>query len=135
MIRFPLGISAIGLLPLASAMGSGCGTGNEVACTDANVQTISASNYDQSCKVDSDCVAIAVGDACYACLVQCMTGGAINRSDLSRYQSDLSKTIGAQEIGGMPVPCGCPAYSGPCCRSGFCTSGLECLSGADAASE
>ncbi len=99
-------------LALTSAMGTGC-TGNEVvACTDANVQTISASNYDQSCKVDSDCVPIAVGDACYACVVECMTGGAINRSDLSKYQRDLSKTTGAKRSRACPGPAPAPNFWG-----------------------
>jgi hypothetical protein len=107
------------------------GVGAEIACTDANVQMISASNYDQSCKLDSDCVAIADGNACYPCVIACQTGGAINRSALSIYQSDISKTTGAQEAKG--VHCGCPASFGPCCRSGVCHADLQCVS--DAASE
>jgi hypothetical protein len=33
-------------------------------CTDANVQLIQASNYDQSCRSDADCVAVTEGNAC-----------------------------------------------------------------------
>jgi hypothetical protein len=79
------------LLATAAAC-SGKGT---TPCTDANVELIQASNYDQSCTVDADCVSIAVGDACYPCLVICQVGGAINRGALSSYRSDISKTIRA----------------------------------------
>jgi hypothetical protein len=108
------------LLATAAAC-SGKGT---TPCTDANVELIQASNYDQSCTVDADCVSIAVGDACYPCLVICQVGGAINRGALSSYRSDISKTIGAGETSG--VECSCPSWSGPCCRGGICNAGLEC---------
>jgi hypothetical protein len=116
-------------LLFASSMACSKGT---TACTDANVELIQASNYDQSCTVDSDCVSIAVGDACYPCLVICQVGGAINRGALSSYQSDISKTIGAGETSG--VQCGCPSWPGPCCRGGICQAGLECESPATDAS-
>ena len=35
-----------------------------VDCTDAKPQLIEASNYDQSCKTDTDCVPISEGNAC-----------------------------------------------------------------------
>jgi hypothetical protein len=104
------------LVLLAAAVAcSGKGT---TPCTDANVELIQASNYDQSCTVDADCVSIAVGDACYPCVVICQSGGAINRSALSAYQSDISKTIGAGETSG--VQCGCPGEFVPCCRGSIC---------------
>jgi hypothetical protein len=102
------------------------------ACTDANVELIQASNYDQSCTVDSDCVAIAAGNACFPCVVLCQTGGAINHSAVSSYESDISKTIGAGETSG--VQCGCPAGFAPCCRAGMCHADPECESPATDAS-
>ena len=33
-------------------------------CTDATVQIIQASNYDQACTVDKDCVAVSEGNFC-----------------------------------------------------------------------
>ena len=47
-----------------------CGPGGSVCCLhvlcadDAKVQLIQASDYDQSCTVDSDCVEVYVGNAC-----------------------------------------------------------------------
>jgi hypothetical protein len=35
-------------------------------CPDANAQLIQASNYDQTCALDSDCVAISEGSGCSA---------------------------------------------------------------------
>ena len=104
---------------------TGSGSSDLITCTDANIENIQASNYDQSCKVDSDCVGVAEGNACFPCVIQCQSGGAINRNALSRYQSDISKTVGARETAGL-TPCGCPATFAPCCRSGTCHADLEC---------
>jgi hypothetical protein len=53
-------------------------------CTDADVQLIQASSYDQSCTTDSDCIAVGEGNACYPCAIAC-TSAAINRSAESQY--------------------------------------------------
>jgi hypothetical protein len=104
---------------------SGCnGTSDVAACTDANVELIQASSYDQACSVDTDCVAIAAGNACYPCVVICATGGAINRSALWSYEADVSATTGGRET--SAVGCGCPAAFDPCCRGGTCHADLEC---------
>jgi hypothetical protein len=122
---FAFAFALVGVAPLLPGA-QGC-TSNEsvTTCTDANVQLIQASSYDQSCKVDSDCVGVAEGNACYPCTVQCQAGGAINRNALASYQSDLSKTIGARGATSVP-PCGCPATFYPCCRGGSCHADLEC---------
>jgi hypothetical protein len=115
-------VGVVSLLPGAQ----GCTSDESVTtCTDANVQLIQSSSYDQSCKVDSDCVGVAEGNACYPCTVQCQAGGAINRNALAGYESDLSKTIGAREEATAP-PCGCAAMFYPCCRGGTCHADLEC---------
>lgn len=54
------------------------------ACTDAGL--IRASNYDQSCVSDSDCVLIREGSPCYA--IGCVSG-AINRAAQAQYEADL----------------------------------------------
>ena len=116
------------------AAAASCSTHELTVCTDSNVELIQASNYDQTCSVDTDCVAIAEGDACYPCVVICRTGGAINRSALSSYESDISKTIGAGETSG--VGCGCPAGFFPCCRGGTCHADPQCEApSADAGAE
>ncbi len=75
-----------------------------VPCSDANVQEILASNYDQSCKTDTDCVAVSEGNACYPCTLACQTA-AINVNALPQYRADVAKTTGAQEHGGGTCNC------------------------------
>jgi len=102
-------------------------------CTDANVQLIQASNYDQSCTTNSDCIAVGEGNACYVCEIEC-TSAAINKSAESQYKADVAKTPAAE--GG--ALCGCPAEFGPCCRGGTCHADLQCqnpLPVADAAAD
>jgi hypothetical protein len=112
------------------ALASGCG-GREsrtdasnasdatVACTDANVETISASDYDQSCNVDSDCIVVGAGNACFPCNIICKIA-PLSRGALPAYQSDVSKTIGGREM--ESVSCNCPEQPIACCRSGVCTA-------------
>lgn len=94
-----------------------------VSCTDAAVWAIQASNYDQSCNIDSDCVAVTES-VCYPGAV--CPNAAINRSAYAQYGADVAKTI-----------CGavssCGFIGGPCCRSGSCQMGNQCLAPADAA--
>jgi len=54
---------------------------------DANNETISASNYNQTCSADSDCVAIAVGDPCRLCCAN----AAINKADQAKYNADVAE--------------------------------------------
>ncbi len=117
----------------STGSGSGGTTGSVVGssgsgpatCTDASAQTILASNFDQSCKTDSDCIAVAEGNSCYACSLSC-PNAAINRSALSTYQSDVAKAIPPEARCGGPVHC--PAAFPPCCRSGACRADLSCQS-------
>ncbi len=92
-------------------------------CTDANVQLIQASNYDQSCQADSDCIAVGEGNACYPCAIDC-TSAAINKSAEAHYKEDVAKTpAGVAQTGTI---CGCPAEFYPCCRGGTCHADLQC---------
>jgi len=55
---------------------------------DAGCSSIIASNYDQTCTADSDCIRIGSGDICSApfpCSFICGLGGVINASDLPAY--------------------------------------------------
>jgi hypothetical protein len=92
-------------------------------CTDANVQLIQASNYDQSCKADSDCIAVGEGNACDSCAIDC-TNAAINKSAETQYKEDVAKMpAGVAQTG--PV-CSCPVEFDPCCRGGTCHADLQC---------
>jgi hypothetical protein len=91
------------------------------ACTDASVVLIKASNYDQSCTVDTDCRLIAEGNACTPCAFNCPSGEAINASALMKYNADIANTPAvAQEVNGQTclASCGYPAPA--CCVAGKC---------------
>ena len=97
-----------------------------VPCTDADVQLIVASSYDQSCQIDSDCVPVAEGNFCIPSAGVCPSAAAINKSAYSRYQADVAKTNASlcQAVGG----CGIEFVA--CCRRGLCQNGLECSNSA-----
>ena len=82
-------------------LGVGSGCSSEILATD----------FDQSCSADTDCVSVLVGDMCScAC-----TTGAINKRDLPAYteeRGDISCSI----------DCGpCPELETPVCKSGACS--------------
>jgi hypothetical protein len=92
-----------------------------VACADPLVQMIQASNYDQSCSVDTDCVAVAEGDFCVPGANNCLTA-AINKSAESQYLSDVANTNAAfcSAPGSCAVPLTCEGSAGPWCLHGTC---------------
>jgi hypothetical protein len=90
---------------------------------------ISASNYDQSCMVDTDCAEVASGDYCSVSGGICPNcgGTAINVGALAQFNADVSKTpIGSGALG--DVSCGCRFVNGPCCRHGVCQGEVEACS-------
>jgi hypothetical protein len=87
------------------------------AATDVRVCPFVASNYPQSCTVDTDCSVVTSGDYCSS---QCMCGGSpINTTGLAQFNADISATpLGS---GAIPVAsCGCPVFGRVCCLSGTC---------------
>jgi hypothetical protein len=101
-------------------------------CTDANVQLIQASSYDQSCKTDTDCVPISEGNACD--LLPCCPNATISKTALAQYQSDLAKTRLASCSTGN-LGCNCATYNF-CCQGGSCQWGCSSpLVAADAGSD
>jgi hypothetical protein len=90
------------------------------SCTGANVRLIQASNYDQSCTTDSDCIGVGLGNVCFVCDVDC-PNAAINRSAQAQYRTDVPRFPASD------VDCGCPTYPvGPCCVGGMCQMGTQC---------
>jgi hypothetical protein len=77
-----------------------------------------ASNYDQSCSVDSDCAMVFSGNCCVG---GCFCGGsAINARAFTQFAADVARA----EVGVAPGPiCGCPAEFNPCCIAGKCEAG------------
>jgi hypothetical protein len=83
-------------------------------CDQGKTFPIIASDYDQSCNVDSDCVGIGEGDGC-ECRVLCQNA-AINVADEARWREDVMQT----PVSG--TACHCPAATVPCCRDHLCRS-------------
>jgi hypothetical protein len=69
-----------------------------------------ASDYDQSCRQDSDCVGITEGDLCTEGCIGCLNA-AINVRDQAKYMSNVS---------GFAGNCSCPAVLGIACNAGTC---------------
>jgi hypothetical protein len=83
-----------------------------------NDTTINIDNYDRSCTVDTDCVAVLVGDVCGECGG---TYGAINTSDEAREQADYDALYSS-----CPPPkveCGAPSAGE---LATFCNASHEC---------
>lgn len=96
-------------------------TGTETNMSTASC-TISASNYDQSCALDLDCILVKTGNWCgTGCLC---TTAPINDSAAAAFFGATAVTpVGS---GAVPVPdCACPAETAPCCRQGQCTTDCQ----------
>ena len=103
-----------------------------VACTSAkDPPPISASDYDQTCTADSDCVEINVGDVC-GC-IGC-GGGAINAKDEAKYQSDVT-----QRAAECHTHAACPGFDCVCsrvaCIAKTCAVELCAVPGLDAGTD
>jgi hypothetical protein len=100
----------------ASGSGEGNSSGDAATNVDATACSIVlASNYDQSCTVDADCVAVGEVPVCPAGC-GCATK-AINKSAIAPYMTALSRAFASEPAGGG---CGCPCESGAVCRGGQC---------------
>jgi len=103
---------------------AGQGAENEaLACDDPDAQVIQASNYDQSCATDSDCVPVAEGTRCHPGGGGWCPTAAIRTSALAQYQADVFKSSANACIAlGF-----CPNYAGPCCHAGTCRMNQGCV--------
>jgi hypothetical protein len=122
---------------VGGSRGGGSSGAISAECAVGGEQQILLSNYDTSCKADSDCMAIFTGDACYPCGVGCPTD-AINKAALSQYMADIEKTKGWADLQDG-ARCDCPLFNPhPCCVDGACATDDACSSNnasADAASD
>jgi hypothetical protein len=103
-----------------------CGPGavcciDTLCAADASAPIIQASDYDQSCAVESDCAEVLVGNGC-TCEISCGTPGAINMSALPQYTADFAK---------FPhVFCNCPPPPPPpCTNKTYAGPGPHCIDG------
>jgi hypothetical protein len=99
-------------------------------CTDANVQLIHASSYDQSCRTDADCVAVTEGNACDWGGGIC-PNATINKGAIAQYQSDTAKTRAAS----CTLASSCGVSLVPCCLNGSCRWDVQCSSALAAAGD
>ena len=100
-------------------------------CIDASAQHIQASDYDQTCNVDNDCVGVAEGDFCSPGAGNC-PNATINKGAMAQYQADVAKTRAYS----CYAPGSCGSGNGPCCVAGKCQIFGQCVGLAvDAASD
>lgn len=111
--------------PARNPGGAFCCVEEPAVCAgDGEAATLSAKHYDQTCQVDSDCIAIAEGNACHGCSCR---NAAINRAAEASYRRDVDK-IGRTMDPGIIIECSCPADIGPCCLGGMCRADPQCMS-------
>jgi hypothetical protein len=97
---------------------------------------ILASNYDQSCTLDTDCTNVHAGDYCsvppLSSVICLCAASAINVAALAQFSEDISKTPLIQAIASRAA-CGCPSSApAPCCRHGTCQGDPSaCISPSD----
>ena len=88
----------------------------------SNPCIITASSYDVSCHVDSDCAAVWFGDVCTAgACGGCEPNGSINVSATNAYAHDIAAVIDVR------VACPCPPpLDLACCDHGTCVFQSHC---------
>jgi hypothetical protein len=102
----------------------GAATPSTTQGSEAGSCFIKASNYDQSCSVDSDCTGVAgkfpIQSGNY-CQTICLCGGdSINKKAIAQYVQDVSMTpAGAGAVSSL---CFCGMIAQPCCKNGTCTT-------------
>jgi hypothetical protein len=76
-----------------------------------------ASDYDQSCTVDTDCVAVGEISSCPASGCDGCTTEAVNKSVMAQYTAAFAQAFASGPSG---PGCNCPCESGAVCRGGKC---------------
>ena len=90
---------------------------------------IRASDYDQTCTSDPECIGVLVGNSCdieVLCSPACPTA-AINLRALPKYASDIADAMALLSAGLLGTPCGaCSEPLTPCCVANTCQVGSQC---------
>jgi hypothetical protein len=120
-----------GAVSVVAVIAAACTSGSndpKQQCTDTS-RDIQASNYDQSCERDSDCVGVGIGYACECETVLCVTT-AINASAYAQWKSDVGYAQYVSDVASYPDlgACGCPvgvvgatgSVGNACCDDGTC---------------
>jgi hypothetical protein len=83
---------------------------------------LSPGNYDVSCHVDTDCVAVWFGNVCSAAMCAgCEPNGAINVSSTDAYSRNISAVVDTS----VACPCPPPQWMA-CCDRGTCAFQSHC---------
>lgn len=82
--------------------------------------SIAASEFDQACQVDGDCVVVYQGTVCNSCRCE---NAAIAKKELDRYRSELdARSANCGQIPGCAADCAAP---NPYCVSGSCVASVK----------
>jgi hypothetical protein len=100
------------------------GSASSLCALDGGDAELKPSDYDQSCKLDSDCVSVPAGNVCLPCVRSCSTG-TVGQQAATAYRAAIAKLVPAGE---PDVICHCPALFNPCCIDNLCHSDPQCQS-------
>lgn len=94
--------------------------GDVGADADSDACSISASVYDRSCAIDSDCIAVVQGDVCtFFC--PCHYSAAINVAAEQAYSAAIARLVPPRiPMDGAILGCSCGRNPSPICRAGMC---------------
>jgi hypothetical protein len=110
----------VALLALVGLLGAlGC---DDVCDGGGNVPAIRSADYDRSCTIDTDCVAVPEGDVCSDCALHCQQLGVVNKSAEGQYLSEVAKLVEQFPRG----ECSCPPPPSHCCVGGVCHNDQSC---------
>jgi hypothetical protein len=134
--RIALSFGLVAVAPLLT--GTGCSSTSagavaadgsvEAATVDANAPgLVRASDYDQSCTVDTDCVPVSEGNLCDPAASEC-PNAAISKSADAQYQAAADKALAS-----CHAQASCAFPPGACCVAGNCHIATGQCTVADAA--
>jgi hypothetical protein len=129
VVAFALAASAAAACGVGSYQGSDAGAaGSNTGASSGSATSpralcsiVLASDYDQSCTLDSDCVEVGQVPQCPITTCDGCTTEAINRSAMAPYMSAFKRALASSSISGF---CGCPCTGNAICRGGKCEEGF-----------
>ena len=101
-----------------SETGSSSDGSTELAANSGTTCSMSVSDYDNSCNVDSDCRGVPDTNPCLNQCKNCPTS-ALNIRAASKYMADYTALSPGNNLN---TNCSCPDYTNPCCRNGVCSA-------------
>jgi len=127
-VAFALALAAAGVggcsatpLQVSDSGAAGAAGGSDGGSPISSCPVVVASDYDQSCVVDEDCVSVGQQPKCPVTDCSGCIPGAINKSAMARYMSALSHAVAAVMSDVPGVLCHCPCEGGfAICRGGKC---------------